>query len=175
MYDCRPRSTLLASGPRTGGCSSPILVPVPQPHACPPRRQEPPQQHTGAILLRPPPPASCKPASAPQPTLTHGHLVGKMLFQGLGPSPLPRPGARLWVRLCRAPARGWQRWGAAAGLAGTPSARKEEPPAPCGANASCSPAPGSSPSPSTTALSSETPRWGFATWSVQLHFRIYLK
>lgn len=155
MHGCRPRSSLLASLPSAGGCSSPILVPVPQPHTCPPGSRSPPSS-TGCHPALPSPPASCKPASASQPTLTHVHPMGK-LFQGSAPVPFPFPQA-----VGEAVPWGWQRQGAAAGLARPLAPGRRSPPVPCGANASCSPTSGSSPSPSgkaTTAFSSETPRW----------------
>lgn len=110
MYGCRPRSSLLASRPSTGGCSSPILVPVPQPHACPPGSRNPPAA-PGAILLCPhlPPPANLP--LHPSPRSPTGTLWGSC-FRGSAPVPFPFPQA-----VGEAVPWGWQRRGAAAGLA----------------------------------------------------------
>lgn len=166
MYGCRPRSSLLASLPSAGGCSSPILVPVPQPHTCPPGSRSPPSS-TGCHPALPSPPASCKPASASQPTLTHVHPMGK-LFQGSAPVPFPFPQAVgeavLW---------GWQRQGAAAGLARPLVPGRRSPPCPAVLMLRVHPPRDrhhlhqeKQPQPS-----AQKPPGG----SVQLHFRIYLK
>lgn len=166
MYGCRPRSSLLAIRPSAGGCSSPILVPVPQPHTCPPGSRSPPAA-PGAILLCPhlPPPANLP--LHPSPRSPTGILWGRC-FSGLAPVPFPFPQAVgeavLW---------GWQRQGAAAGLARPLVPGRRSPPCPAVLMLRVHPPrvrhhlhQEKQPQPS-----AQKPPGG----SVQLHFRIYLK